>query len=72
MHWVPLIVWIAAAVVAVVVLGYCAYELVWKTKRLRRDLAQLQALNTQLASVQQTLTAAQGRLTAATRSSAAR
>ncbi len=48
MEWIPIGAWLAALVVAVVVFGYCAYELAWKTRRLRRDLAQLQTLNGQL------------------------
>ncbi|MDQ6937540.1 MAG: hypothetical protein M3140_07485 [Actinomycetota bacterium] len=39
--------WVAvgvAGVVALVVLGFCAYELSWKAKRLRGDVATLQRL----------------------------
>lgn len=64
MAWIPVVAWIAAAVVAVVVLGFCTYEIVWKAKRLRSDLAelkvladQLQGLSGQLADTQQRLAA---------------
>jgi type II secretory pathway component PulM len=66
-HWVPLIVWLAALVVALVILGFGAYELVWKTKRLRRELARLQASTAQLATMQHTLASAQERVAAAAR-----
>ena len=65
MEWIPIGAWIGAAVVAVVVLGFCAYELSWKARRLRRDLAQLQELNGQLVDVQGGISAAQARLSAA-------
>jgi hypothetical protein len=39
--WIAIIAWLAAVVVAAVVLGFCAYELVWKARRLRADLGQL-------------------------------
>ena len=44
MIWVPIGAWAAAAAVALVVLGFCAYELTWKTNRLRGDLRHLQTL----------------------------
>lgn len=62
MTWVPIAAWIAAAVVAAVVLGYCAYEIIWKAKRLRSDLAELQALAGQAQELQQRLSDAQERL----------
>jgi hypothetical protein len=49
--WVPIIAWIAAVVIGLVVLGFCAYELVWKTNRLRRDLGRLQGLATELSAL---------------------
>ncbi|WP_375490165.1 hypothetical protein [uncultured Jatrophihabitans sp.] len=64
MHWIPLYAWIAAVVVAIVVLGFCAYELMWKTKRLRGDLERLQTLTAELDTVQHTLAAAQQRMAA--------
>ena len=33
MAWIPIAAWIAALVVALVLLGYCAYEIAWKAKR---------------------------------------
>lgn len=65
MEWIPVGAWIGAVVVAIVVLGFCAYELIWKARRLQRDVAQLQSLNTQLADVQSGIAAAQQRLGAA-------
>lgn len=65
MAWIPIAAWIAAAVVALVVLGYCGYEILWKTKRLRGDVAELsgaaeelQVLRGRLEQVQQRLAAA--------------
>ncbi|MGH8861203.1 MAG: hypothetical protein ACRDVG_08215 [Jatrophihabitantaceae bacterium] len=62
MGWVVLIVWASAVVVAVVVLAFCAYELTWKGKRLRDDLAKLQGLADSLAGLQDDLSAAQLRM----------
>ena len=61
--WVPG-AWIAAAVVAVVVLGYCAYEIMWKTKRLQADLRKLEDVNAQLTELQTQITATQQRVAA--------
>ncbi len=41
MPWIAVIAWLAAVVVALVILGFCAYELVWKARRLRADLQAL-------------------------------
>lgn len=60
-EWIPIGAWLAALVVAVVVFGYCAYELAWKTRRLRRDLAQLQTLNGQLGELYTSLADVQRR-----------
>jgi outer membrane murein-binding lipoprotein Lpp len=62
--WVSVGAWIAAAVVAVVVLGYCAYEITWKTKRLQADLRKLQDVNDQLAQLQTQIAATQQRVAA--------
>ena len=62
MEWIPVGAWIGAVVVAIVVLGFCAYELIWKTRRLQRDVAQLLSLNEQLVDVQSGIVAAQQRL----------
>lgn len=64
MGWVVLGAWILAALVAAVVLGYCAFELVGKARRLRRDVGRLQELNGQLAVIQQGLAEAQARVAA--------
>jgi hypothetical protein len=63
-HWIPIAAWIGAVVVALVVLGFCAYEILWKTKRLRGDLADLQADAAQLTLLQQRLVQTQERLAA--------
>jgi Tfp pilus assembly protein PilN len=65
--WVPLAAWGAAAVVALVVLGFCAYEINWKTKRLQGDLRKLQSLNGRLAELQAKVVAAQQRVAVAGR-----
>ncbi len=66
MHWIPLIAWLAALVVAAVVLGFCAYELRWKANRLQRDLENLHAANADLESIRQTVALTQQRIAAAT------
>lgn len=43
--------WAVALAVAVVLLGFCAYELRWKLARLRTDLEGLDALKRTLAQV---------------------
>ena len=60
MGWIPVAAWGGAVLVAVVVLGFCSYELVWKTNRLRRDVLRLRgltesvdALRTELSTTQQ-------------------
>lgn len=64
MIWVPIGAWIAAVVVMLVVLGFCAYEIIWKARRLQRDLGTLQALNDQVADLRAQITAAQQRVAA--------
>ncbi|WP_375498890.1 hypothetical protein [uncultured Jatrophihabitans sp.] len=64
MEWIPIGAWLAAVVVAIVVLGFCAYELAWKARRLRRDVTQLQSLNGQLVELQSGIAAAQERIAA--------
>jgi outer membrane murein-binding lipoprotein Lpp len=51
-------VWIGAVVLAAVVLAFCVYELVWKTKRLRTDLERLNDAAARLTELQQQLTTA--------------
>jgi outer membrane murein-binding lipoprotein Lpp len=62
---IPVLAWVIAAVVAFVLLGFCAYEIVWKANRLRRDVAQLQVAADQLGELRDGLAAAQQRATAA-------
>jgi hypothetical protein len=60
--WIAVIAWLAAVVVAVVVLGFCAYELRWKARRLRADLGQLVADAETLDQLRADITEAQLRL----------
>jgi hypothetical protein len=62
--WVPIAAWCFAALVTVVVLGFCAYEILWKTKRLRGDVRQLQAVADQLLELRGDLVRAQERIAA--------
>ncbi|MDT4891421.1 MAG: hypothetical protein QOE97_456 [Pseudonocardiales bacterium] len=62
MHWIALIAWGGALAVALVVLGFCAYEIVWKANRLRADLARLQAVQGELQRVGAELSTATQRL----------
>lgn len=64
MFWVPIAAWGFAVLVCLVVLGFCAYELIWKTRRLQRDLVALQAMADDLAVLRREVTAAQQRLAA--------
>ncbi|HEY2300125.1 MAG TPA: hypothetical protein VGH43_20550 [Jatrophihabitans sp.] len=59
---VVLFVWIGAVVFAAVILGFCAYELAWKSKRLQGDLGKLETLSTQLTDLQGEVSAARSRL----------
>jgi len=49
--------WVAAAavVIALVVLGYCTYEVLWRLRRLRRDVASLTGLAPEVAALQRRL-----------------
>lgn len=62
---VAVVAWIAAAVFAAAVLGFCAYELTWKARRLRGDLDRLAELAARAAEMRTALTDAQRRLAAA-------
>ncbi len=62
MPWIAIIAWLAAVVVAAVVLGFCLYELRWKARRLRGDLSELQGLGDAVASLLHETEAAQQRL----------
>ncbi|HZZ97225.1 MAG TPA: hypothetical protein VFE19_09425 [Jatrophihabitantaceae bacterium] len=61
MGWVVGGVWIGVVVLAAVVLGFCAYELMWKSRRLTADLERLAGVSARLAGLQSELTAAQRR-----------
>lgn len=62
MSWIPLFAWLGAVVIAAVVLGFCAYELFWKMRRLRNDLQALQGVGIDLAQLQDHVAAAKQRL----------
>ena len=64
MFWIPVGAWIAAVLIAAVVLGFCAYELSWKAKRLQRDLRALQSLGDQVQELRGQLITAQERIAA--------
>jgi hypothetical protein len=65
--WVVLGVWIGVVVVAALVLASCAYELTWKSRRLRSDLRGLAGLSEMLTALQADVQAAQRRLGVASR-----
>jgi outer membrane murein-binding lipoprotein Lpp len=58
----PLLAWLGAVVIAAVVLGFCAHEIIWRARRLQGDLRQLQADSARLAQLQDHVAAAQRRL----------
>lgn len=60
MTWV-VVAWSAAGAIAVLLLGFCAYELSWKANRLRRDTVKLQAAAEQLGALRTQLAEAQQR-----------
>ena len=62
MSWIPLFAWLGAVLIALVVLSFCAYEVVWKTRRLQRDLRELQRDGVALAQLQDSLAGVQKRL----------
>jgi hypothetical protein len=64
-HWIPIAAWGAAVVMAAVVLGFCAYEISWKAKRLQRDLRGLQGVADQLAELRGRVAETQERVAAA-------
>ena len=66
MTWVPVIAWAGAVVFGLVVLGFCAYEVRWKAKRVRSDIEKLRTLEGPAQSLLAQLTAAQERLLRAT------
>ena len=44
---------------ALVILGFCAYEIIWKMRRLGRDVETLQGLQVQLSALQAQVATAQ-------------
>ena len=62
MSWIPLVAWLAALVVTVGVLGFCAHELTWRAHRLQADLGQLIGLGDALSRLEGDATAAKRRL----------
>lgn len=61
MGWVVGGAWIAAGVIAVAVLAFCAYELSWKLRRLHREAARMQELGVRAAQLQADVAALQER-----------
>jgi hypothetical protein len=64
MVWIPIAAWVVAAVLAVVVLGFCAYEISWKATRLRNDIRALDAVTGELQSLRGKLEETRERLAA--------
>jgi hypothetical protein len=60
--WIPLGAWLAAVAIAVVLLGFCAHEITWRARRLRRDLGRLQGLGDELSRLQGEIAAGRQRL----------
>lgn len=65
MTWVVVVAWAVAGATALLVLGFCAYEIIWKANRLRRDTLRLQGAAEQLSDLRDELAAAQQRAAAA-------
>jgi hypothetical protein len=63
--WIPVAAWCAAVLIALVVLGFCAYEISWKARRLQRDLRGLQSLAGELSALRARVAEAQERVAAA-------
>jgi hypothetical protein len=61
--WVA-IAWGAALVIGLVVLGYCGYEIAWKSRRLRRDLGRIADLHADVSRIQEEATVARQRAAA--------
>lgn len=66
MYLVPIVAWIAALVLASIVLAFCSYEVWWKARRLQGDLDRLEALNQRVARLQDDVAVVQRRIRAAT------
>jgi len=63
--WIPIAAWCLAGVLALVVLGFCGYEIFWKAQRLQRDVQKLEGLTDQLTELRAQLAEAQQRVAAA-------
>ncbi len=61
MGWVVAGTWIGAAVFALLVLGFCGYEVAWKARRLRTAQARLQELTGTIEQLQADMTSARQR-----------
>jgi hypothetical protein len=64
MVWIPIAAWGAAVLAALVLLGFCAYEISWKTKRLRGDLRELQVVAARLTELRGRVAETQERVAA--------
>lgn len=62
MSWLVGLVWGVALLIAVIVLGTCAYDLGWKYKRLSKDLDGLRTMGDDLVKLQAQLAVTQRRL----------
>lgn len=60
--WIAGGAWLFAVLVAVVVLGFTLYELVWKTRRLRTERASLEQLVQELTAAGEQLRTSADRL----------
>jgi hypothetical protein len=61
---IVVIAWGIAAAIALIVLGFCAYEVFWKLNRLAGDLARLRSVLAGLTELQADLSSAAARLPA--------
>ena len=61
MVWIPIFTWIGVLVFAAVILGFCAYELAWKARRLQADLAAFTELGARAQRLQVEVAATQAR-----------
>jgi hypothetical protein len=66
-HWIAAVAWGAALLVALLVLGYCAYEISGKAKRLRADVRKLEAVTGELSTLSEQLASARERVAQAGR-----
>jgi type VI protein secretion system component VasK len=65
---IGVLAWAAAAGFALLVLGFCAWELFWRARRLQGDLAEVRDMAVQAGTLRGELAAAQRRLASARRS----